>query len=304
MAKAKDKIIREAIANKQTLSFSYVDTNPPGRSGRRIRVQVVAYGLSLSGRPVIRAWVKPPSVSYAGLRKAGSWRMFLVPNMSNLKLENSKWRTSKPGYNTSGDEGMAVIFTMVGNANQRLSAFGKSHQQGRDLSESEYSEMLENAGFSPAERPSAQEVWIKRKSIINKIGPEKFNRLLLGGYQTNKDLGKYQSVINDHLDNDKSIRYTPHDQSLLDIALETKDSKGLITLYRSHDNKSWSKNGMSWTPSRSIAIGTNPGGYITKAQFRPDDLFALGYQPDFAQSELEFFASTKTPRRILSTKRI
>lgn len=86
---SKYSLIRTAIQERKTLSFRYID--PDGASGDRVNAQVVAYGISKANKRVIRAYVKPPSVSHSGLRAKGEWRMFLVSNISGVKLSGSKW---------------------------------------------------------------------------------------------------------------------------------------------------------------------------------------------------------------------
>lgn len=110
--KGKVEQILEAINTRRTLSFTYIDTIGGGKSGIRLRVQVVAFGVSKAGKRVIRGFVKPPSISYSGLRAKGSWRMFLVKGMKDVELTNSRWRVTKKGFNPLGDEGMRTVIAM------------------------------------------------------------------------------------------------------------------------------------------------------------------------------------------------
>lgn len=103
----KGNIIKSAIQHQKTMDFYYLDKD--GKSGQRVKAQVMAMGVSKKGNMVVRAWVKPPSVSASGLKSKGDWRMFKVKNMKNLKLKPNKWSTLKPGFNPLGDDSMRKV---------------------------------------------------------------------------------------------------------------------------------------------------------------------------------------------------
>lgn len=105
------KKIEQAITDKKTISFYYQDLD--GASGHRFRAQPVALGVSQANNLVVRAWVKPPSVSKSGLRAKGSWRLFLLNHMGTTKTNPRGWTVSKPGYNKAGDKGMKMVLHQV-----------------------------------------------------------------------------------------------------------------------------------------------------------------------------------------------
>lgn len=107
------KKIKQSIDNKKTITFDYIDTTGDGLSGKRIRVQPVACGISKAKNIVVRAWVKPPSVSFSGLKAKGDWRLFILRNMTNIKVNAKGWRVAKPGFNPTGDLGMLKVLFMV-----------------------------------------------------------------------------------------------------------------------------------------------------------------------------------------------
>ena len=119
--------IKKAIKEMKTLSFYYKDDD--GASGFRIRVQPVAYGISQADKFVLRAWVKPPSTSYSGLKAKGEWRLFLISKMGAIKLHNKGWRVDKPGLNKQGDEGMKKVYLHIKNKKDKNDITSKSSKK-------------------------------------------------------------------------------------------------------------------------------------------------------------------------------
>jgi len=98
----KTKPLVDAIVKRNPVTFYYSGPKTPPRDsvkpGVRIRAEVVAMGLSKKGNLIVRAHVKPPSVSKRGFEKHG-WRTFIVNRMSNINiLKDETFETKRPDY--------------------------------------------------------------------------------------------------------------------------------------------------------------------------------------------------------------
>jgi len=108
-----NEVIKDAITNKQTCELKYLDDEklPEGAQARTI--QPVAYGYSLKGNPVIRAYqTSGPSLK---VNKKGiplpDWRLFRVDRVKSMipmKGDDSLFLTfaEPPLYNPVGDNSM------------------------------------------------------------------------------------------------------------------------------------------------------------------------------------------------------
>jgi len=108
-----NEVIKDAITNKQTCELKYLDDEklPEGAQARTI--QPVAYGYSLKGNPVIRAYqTSGPSLK---VNKKGiplpDWRLFRVDKVKSMipmKGDDSLFLTfaEPPLYNPVGDNSM------------------------------------------------------------------------------------------------------------------------------------------------------------------------------------------------------
>lgn len=261
MAETKRSIIMKAIKTKQTLSFYYKNTTEPGLEGERVRAQIVALGLSPAAKMVIRAWIDTRSVSYSG---GGGWRMFATAGMSDLKLENSKWRAPKAGYNTTGDEGMKIVIAHAGTSKQDAYDFGdtqdssKTFDQVHAIAENTRQskahwtrEMADNNnqindkiraigkkhglpdhGLNPlSETVKHKDKWIKA------LGSEaRYNRMLIDAYQdAGWDHSKYptytQAKYLNHITR-KNTGWTEQDRKYHKLVDRLADDKGMVTVYR------------------------------------------------------------------------
>ena len=61
-----NKRLKDAIINRHPVSFYYNGPKGEVLSGRRVRAELVAMGLTKKGNMVVRGWVQPPSVSKKG----------------------------------------------------------------------------------------------------------------------------------------------------------------------------------------------------------------------------------------------
>ena len=60
---SKPKALANAIKKRNPISFFYNGPRDQVQAGRRVKVEVVALGLSKKGNMIIRGWVQPPSRS-------------------------------------------------------------------------------------------------------------------------------------------------------------------------------------------------------------------------------------------------
>ena len=108
------KPIVDAIKNRNPITFMYNGPRKPKKSnvrpGTRVKAEVVALGLNKKGRLIIRAFVKPPSVSKRGFDQHG-WRTFIISRMSNIKIHNDEtFNEKRPGYSEGDDKSMSITY--------------------------------------------------------------------------------------------------------------------------------------------------------------------------------------------------
>jgi hypothetical protein len=103
------KIVR-SIKNRRPISFYYSGPRKDVLSGRRIKVEPVALGLSKAGNMVVRAWAQPPSVSKKGFKKHG-WRLFRLDRISDIILfDDEQFINKRPNYTEDDDGSMTVTY--------------------------------------------------------------------------------------------------------------------------------------------------------------------------------------------------
>lgn len=107
---SRNKMLIDAIQNRNPVSFYYNGPRGEVLPGRRIKAELVAMGLTKKGNLVVRGWVQPPSVSKKGFGKHG-WRLFKVKNMSGVQIYNEEtFNTKRPNYNEDGDNSLTTIY--------------------------------------------------------------------------------------------------------------------------------------------------------------------------------------------------
>lgn len=95
------KRIEYAVKNRHPVSFYY--QGPDAKSGRRIKAEPVATGLSAKGNYSVRAFVQPPSESKKGFAET-NWRTFNTKGISSLEVyEDETFDTKRPGYKEGND---------------------------------------------------------------------------------------------------------------------------------------------------------------------------------------------------------
>jgi hypothetical protein len=107
---SKNERLTRAIKNRIPVSFYY--NGPKGKvlSGRRIKAEFVAIGLTKKGNLVARGWVQPPSVSKRGFEKHG-WRLFMLSRMSGIQIyEDETFNVKRPKLNPDGDKSLSVVY--------------------------------------------------------------------------------------------------------------------------------------------------------------------------------------------------
>lgn len=111
-----NKRLKDAIINRNPVSFYYNGPRGEVLPGRRVKAELVAMGLTKKGNMVVRGWVQPPSVSKKGFdgNKQGKpeygWRMFIISRMSGINIyEDETFNQKRPGYNENGDGSLTTI---------------------------------------------------------------------------------------------------------------------------------------------------------------------------------------------------
>jgi hypothetical protein len=111
-----NKRLKDAIINRNPVSFYYNGPKGEVLPGRRVKAELVVMGLTKKGNLVVRGWVQPPSTSKKGFdsNKLGTaeygWRMFIISRMSGINIyEDETFDQKRPGYNENGDKSLTSI---------------------------------------------------------------------------------------------------------------------------------------------------------------------------------------------------
>ena len=107
---SRPRSIANAIKKRHPVSFFYNGPRGKVQPGRRIKAEMVALGISKSGKMIVRAWVEPPSRSKTGFEK-NNWRTFLLSRMSQIEIfDQETFDQKRPGYKEGNDNSMTVTY--------------------------------------------------------------------------------------------------------------------------------------------------------------------------------------------------
>ena len=107
---SKPKALANAIKKRNPISFFYNGPRNQVQAGRRVKVEVVALGLSKKGNMIIRGWVQPPSRSKTGFDK-NNWRTFMVSRLTQVEIfDEETFDTKRPGYKEGDDKSMSTTY--------------------------------------------------------------------------------------------------------------------------------------------------------------------------------------------------
>ena len=103
-----DSIV-DAIKHKKKIII-YYDGDEPGGKGLR-EIEPVCFGYSKSDNPVLRAWDLSGAshTHYKRKQPLPGWRLFRVDKIISLRPTKEHFYDIRPGYNPSGDKGMASV---------------------------------------------------------------------------------------------------------------------------------------------------------------------------------------------------
>ena len=130
--------------------------------------------------------------------------------------------------------------------------------------------------------PKMADVISKKGAIIAKVGPEKYNRILMNSYQ---DHSFRSASIKDKfmgaIVKGKGMYQTKSDKAFSTMVDGITDSKGYVTVYRGLTSKPQGPGGYSWTPSFGISnhfasqgVGK---GYNMQTKVKRSDIYELGF---------------------------
>jgi predicted DNA-binding transcriptional regulator YafY len=97
----RDPLIISAIRRKSVLEFNY--------NGKRRTVEPQTYGLSTTGRDVLRAYELPPT---SGAKQSGMAKLFDLKKISGLRESGQTFREALPAHNPN-DSAMVEIFATL-----------------------------------------------------------------------------------------------------------------------------------------------------------------------------------------------
>ena len=111
-----NKRLKDAIINRNPVSFYYNGPKGEVLPGRRVKAELVAMGLTKKGNTVVRGWVQPPSISKKGFNNGNQgtpeygWRLFIISRMSGINIyEDETFDQKRPGYNENGDKSLTSV---------------------------------------------------------------------------------------------------------------------------------------------------------------------------------------------------
>lgn len=99
--------INDAINNKNEIII-YYDGDENTSKGKR-NVEVYAYGISMAGNPVIRAY----QLSGDSDTIVPEWKLFRVDRISQWSVLNRRFRTPRPKFNPNGDKSMKSVLNIA-----------------------------------------------------------------------------------------------------------------------------------------------------------------------------------------------
>jgi predicted DNA-binding transcriptional regulator YafY len=97
----RDPLIISAIRRKSVLKFSY--------NGKLRTVEPQTYGLSTTGREVLRAYERPAT---NGARRSGMAKLFALKKISGLRESGQTFQEALPAHNPD-DSAMVEIFATL-----------------------------------------------------------------------------------------------------------------------------------------------------------------------------------------------
>lgn len=177
--------ISNAINGLHPAWITYDDTKGGGGKARRL-IYPVAYGLTKTGNPVVRAF-QPQGSSKRGLttppnnREYPKWKFFRVDRIKFWRTVNSNTYNSEElvGFNEDGDNSMSTVYTIapIGNAkNIQRNNLQTSNDTGKTTNVSFEpkpitKDEVENIEVSPTVQPDKKRYTAKNAidSIINFI---------------------------------------------------------------------------------------------------------------------------------------
>jgi hypothetical protein len=107
------KAFVNAVTNRNPISFSYYGPRTGKdsvKSGKRVKVEGVAFGVNKKGKMVLRAYVNPPSVSKKGFNGT-HWRTYILSRMKNVVFHTEEqFNTKREDYKDGVDGSMTRIY--------------------------------------------------------------------------------------------------------------------------------------------------------------------------------------------------
>jgi hypothetical protein len=107
------KAFVNAVTNRNPISFSYYGPRTGKdsvKSGKRIKVEGVAFGVNKKGKMILRAYVNPPSVSKKGFNGT-HWRTYILSRMKNVVFHSDEqFNIKREDYKDGRDNSMTTIY--------------------------------------------------------------------------------------------------------------------------------------------------------------------------------------------------
>jgi hypothetical protein len=111
-SRKKQATLEYAIKNRLPVSFDYRGPAGEVQPGRRVKVELVASGLTQKGNVAVRGWVQPPSVSKKGFNE-NNWRTFIIDRISDGSIQvyqDEQFDNKRPGYKEGSDGSFSTTY--------------------------------------------------------------------------------------------------------------------------------------------------------------------------------------------------
>lgn len=153
--------VNDAIDRTYEVIINYqVADNENEASGKR-RIQPVAYGITKSGNPVIRAY-QPEGDTHT---RIPAWKMFRLDGIESWKPMFKRTFEEPPGYNPNGDKSMAEVYNnaIFGNPLNR----GQKQDEVVPVKPSEEPKPEKPTSFMASDHPEVKKFDSLRRQLEN-----------------------------------------------------------------------------------------------------------------------------------------
>lgn len=187
-------VVTQAIVNHNYVNITYVDEESHA-PGRRL-IQPYAYGLTMAGNPVLRAF----QISGDSYRGKPHWKFFLLKRITSWNTRKQTFSSPPPmqgfnteDYNGDGDMSMSVVYVQAkfdGINNDNLTSLGQEKQVTQQIKNAPKVGVKNTKGPIPY----ANQQW-KRNVYTSQPNSQKYHQYAKNIEQTKNDFNRFDNDI-------------------------------------------------------------------------------------------------------------